>query len=168
MFDDEGVPCRDTIIIKDGILKSYLHNRESAKLFDAEPTGNARAWEYDDEPIIRMRNTCIAPNTHNLDEIIADTREGYLLEGSNSGQADSTGEFMFGVGYAVEIKNGKPGKLFKEVTISGVAFDVLMSVDAVSSEFRWDLGTGYCGKGQSAKVDAGGPYLRCKLTLGGK
>jgi TldD protein len=75
---------------------------------------------------------------------------------------------MFGVGHAVEIKNGKLGKLFKEVTISGVAFDVLMSVDAVSSEFRWDLGTGYCGKGQAAKVDAGGPYLRTKLTLGGK
>ena len=167
-FDDEGVPCQDVTIIENGILKSYLHNRESAVLFGVEPQGNARAWEYDDEPLIRMRNTCIAPGSQNLEEIIADTCDGFLLEGGNSGQADSTGEFMFGVSHAVEIKNGKPGRLFKEVTISGVAFDVLKTVDAVSSEFRWDLGTGYCGKGQAAKVDAGGPYLRCQLTLGGK
>jgi TldD protein len=168
IFDDEGVPCRDVTIIENGILKSYLHNRESAVIFGVEPTGNARAWEYDNEPLIRMRNTCIAPGVQSLAEIIADTKVGFLLEGSNSGQADSTGEFMFGVSHAVEIRNGKLGKLFKEVTISGVAFEVLKTVDAVSSEFRWDLGTGYCGKGQAAKVDAGGPYLRCQLTLGGK
>ena len=37
----------------------------------------------------------------------------------------------------------------------------------MSREFAWDLGSGHCGKGQPAKVDAGGPYLRCTLTLAG-
>jgi len=167
-FDDEGVSCRDVTIIDQGILKSYLHNRESAIVFEVEPAGNGRAWEYDVEPLIRMRNTCLAPGTQSLEEIIADTKSGVLLEGSGSGQADATGEFMFGVGHAVEIKDGKLGKLFREVTISGIAFDVLKSVDAISSEFRWDMGAGYCGKGQYAKVDGGGPYIRCRATLGGK
>ena len=154
-------------IIRDGRLVSYLHNRESAAHFGVAPTGNGRAWEYSDEPLIRMRNTYIEPGTTTLEEMIASTEDGYLLDNPSSGQADSTGEFMFGAGEAWEIKNGKLGKLHREVTLSGMAFEVLGSVDAVSSEFRWDLGSGHCGKGQLAKVDAGGPYLRCKLMLGG-
>ncbi|MCC6277173.1 MAG: TldD/PmbA family protein, partial [Oligoflexia bacterium] len=55
--DDEGVFSKRVDIIKDGKLVSYLHNRESATHFGVEPTGNARAWEFSDEPLIRMRNT---------------------------------------------------------------------------------------------------------------
>ncbi len=167
-FDDEGVPTENTVIIEDGVFKSYLHNRESAAHFGVAPTGNARAWLYHDEPLIRMRNTYISPGTTSFEEMVASTDEGFLLVGAGSGQADATGEFMFGTDYAVEIKNGKLGRKFKEATISGVAFDVLSTVDAVGSEFKWDLGAGYCGKWQPAKVDAGGPYVRCEITLGGR
>jgi TldD protein len=167
-FDDEGVVARNVAIIENGVLVNYLHNRESAAHFGVEPAGNARAWLYSDEPLIRMRNTYMEPGTQSLDEIIASTEHGYLIEGAGSGQADATGEFMFGCSYAIEIRGGKLGRKLKEVTISGVAFDVLSTVDAVSSEFQWDLGSGICGKGQPAKVDAGGPYVRCQVTLGGR
>jgi TldD protein len=167
-FDDEGVPAGKTTVIERGKLVSYLHNRESAAAFGVAPTGNGRAWLYSDEPLIRMTNTYIEPGRQSLEEIIASTEQGYLIVGAGSGQADATGEFMFGSDYAVEIIDGKLGRKFKEVTISGIAFDVLKTVDAVSSEFKWDLGSGYCGKWQPAKVDAGGPYLRCQLTLGGR
>ncbi|MEE9391362.1 MAG: TldD/PmbA family protein [Planctomycetota bacterium] len=165
--DDEGVPTQKTTIIRDGILESYLHNRESAARFGVEPTGNARAWDYSDQPLIRMRNTYLCPGEQTLEEIIASTEDGYLLDGPRNGQADATGEFMFAVQNAVRIKNGKLAELVKGVTISGVAFEVMQTVDAVSKEFRWDLGSGYCGKGQPAKVDAGGPYIRCRALLGG-
>ncbi|MEN9223689.1 MAG: TldD/PmbA family protein, partial [Thermostichus sp. BF3_bins_97] len=46
--DDEGIPTQNTTIIQNGILVSYLHNRETAAHFGVEPTGNARAWEYAD------------------------------------------------------------------------------------------------------------------------
>lgn len=167
-FDDEGVPCKQTCIIENGILKNYLHDRESAQKFGVEPTGNSRAWGYSDEALIRMTNTYLMPGNHSLEEIIASTDDGLLILGAGSGQADATGEFMFGSSCAYEIKKGKKGKMFKEVTLSGIAFDVLKSIDAVSSEFLWDLGSGYCGKGQPAKVDAGGPYVRCKLNVGGR
>ncbi len=165
--DDEGVVAHRTEIIKDGVLRSYLHNRESAAAFGVAPTGNARAWEYSDQPLIRMRNTYMEPGRSSLEEMIADTKSGFLLDGPRNGQADSTGEFMFGVQEARRIRNGKLGELVKGVTISGIAFDVLAGVDAVSDVFRWDLGSGYCGKGQPAKVDAGGPYIRCRAILGG-
>lgn len=166
--DDEGVITARTEIIRQGRLVSYLHNRESAQRFGVRATGNARAWEYSDQPLIRMRNTYLEPGTSTLEEMIATTTDGYLLDGPRNGQADSTGEFMFGVQEARRIKNGKLGDLVKGVTVSGIAFDVLSTVDAVSDTFCWDLGSGYCGKGQPAKVDAGGPYVRCRAVLGGQ
>jgi len=167
-FDDEGVETETTTIIKDGMLVSYLHNRETAAEFGVAPTGNARAWLFNDEPLIRMRNTFLMPGKSSLAEMIAGIDDGYLVEGAGSGQADSNGEFMFGTGYVWRIQNGRKTELLREATLSGIAFDVLQTVDAVSSEFRWDLGTGYCGKGQPAKVDAGGPYIRCKMNVGGR
>ncbi|TGN18571.1 TldD/PmbA family protein [Leptospira idonii] len=166
--DDEGVIPEKTMIIQDGILKSYLHNRETAHRFETAPTGSARAWEYSDVPLIRMRNTFLLPGNSSLEEMIANTKDGYYLDGPKNGQADATGEFMFAVQKAYRIENGKITKLLKGVTVSGLAFDVLQSVDMVSKEFKWDLGSGHCGKGQPAKVDAGGPYVRTKVLLGGK
>jgi TldD protein len=167
-FDDEGVKTENTIIIKDGILNSYLHNRESAAEFGVNPTGNARAWLFNDEPLIRMRNTYLMPGKQKLADMISGIDDGYLIEGAGSGQADSNGEFMFGSSHVWRIKSGKKTELLREATLSGIAFDVLGTVDAVSEEFLWDLGTGHCGKGQPAKVDAGGPYIRCQINVGGR
>jgi TldD protein len=166
--DDEGVPAQRTVIIGNGRLESYLHDRESAARFGVAPTGNSRAWEYADQPLIRMRNTYIAPGTSSLDAMIAEIDDGYLLDKPANGQADSNGEFMFGVREAYRITNGKLGPLLRGVNISGTAFDVLRTVDAVGNEFHWDLGAGHCGKGQLAKVDAGGPWLRCSVLIGGR
>ncbi len=168
LVDDEGVVTRKVIIIENGILKSYLHNRESAAEFGVEPTGNARAFEYSDEPIIRMRNTGIERGKQNLNDMIASVKQGYLLKGAKGGQADANAEFMFAAQEAYQIIDGKIGALLRGVTISGQAFDVMKSVDAVSNDFKWDMGAGYCGKWQYAKVDGGGPYIRCKAIIGGR
>jgi len=166
--DDEGVLAGRTTIIENGILRSYLHDRESAARDGVAPTGNARAFEFDNEPLIRMRNTYIAPGDSDLEEMIASIEDGYVLEGAANGQADSNGEFMFGTREAYRIQNGKKGALLRGVNISGSAFDVLRSVDRVGREFQWDLGSGHCGKGQPAKVDAGGPWISCEVVLGGR
>ena len=168
LIDDEGVITERTVVIEHGILKSYLHNRETAGTFGVRSTGNARAFEYSDEPLIRMRNTYIEPGDKSLEEMISEVQEGYLLKGPRGGQADANAEFMFYVQEAYRIENGKLGELLRGAAISGQAFEVLQSVDAVSTEFRFDLGAGYCGKLQLAKVDAGGGYVRCKAIIGGR
>lgn len=168
LVDDEGVPTQRTVIIRDGVLASYLHDRETAAHFGVEPTGNARAWEYDDEPLIRMRNTYIEPGEATLAEMIAEIEDGYLLDGPANGQADSNGEFMFGTREAYRIEKGVRGPLLRGVNISGSAFDVLRTVSRVGRDFAWDLGSGHCGKGQPAKVDAGGPWLACDVLVGGR
>lgn len=167
IVDDEGVDAGRTAIIEKGILKSFLHNRESAMIFGIEPTGNARAFQYDDEPLIRMRNTFIEPRTDKLEDMIKETKHGYVVKGARNGQADANGEFMFGAEEVYRIENGEVKELMKGASISGNAFEVLRSVDLVGDEFQYDIGTGYCGKYQPAKVDGGGPYIRCVAVIGG-
>jgi TldD protein len=167
MVDDEGIVAAGTVIIKDGILRSFLHNRETALTFGAQPTGNARAFQYSDEPLIRMRNTYVEPRSDKLEEMIKETRHGYLVKGARNGQADANGEFMFGAEEAYLIEKGELGALARGDSISGNAFEVLKSVDMVGDCFHYDIGTGYCGKYQPAKVDGGGPHIRCTAIVGG-
>lgn len=166
--DDEGTPVSRTEIISDGVLKNYLCDRETAAQLGVRPTGNARAFVYSDPPIVRMTNTFIEPREHSLEELLEDVEHGYFLKGAKGGQADANAEFTFGVQEAYLIKQGEITDLLKGVSISGSGFDVLESVDAVTSEFEMCMGSGYCGKLQRAKVDGGGPHIRCTATVGGK
>ena len=166
-LDDEGTIGTDAVLIKDGILVGYMNDRETAEEFNVKPNGNARGWNYSDEPIIRMRNTAILPGKSSLDEMIASVEDGYYLIESGNGQADLTGEFMFSVNCGYEIKNGKLGKALLDTTVSGVAFDMLKTVDMVSSEMEW-VSSGFCGKKQPMAVSMGGPNMRCKIMIGGR
>jgi TldD protein len=167
IVDDEGVAAERTAIIEQGILKSFLHNRESAMIFGTASTGNARAFQYSDEPLIRMRNTYIEPGNDKLNDMIRETNHGYIIKGARNGQADANGEFMFGAEEVYLIENGEVKELLRGASISGNAFEVLQSVDMLGNEFQYDIGTGYCGKYQPAKVDGGGPYVRCIAMIGG-
>ncbi len=163
--DDEGCEAKDAVIIKDGIMTGYMHSKASALKFGVEPTGNARAYRFSDEPLIRMRNTAIARGSDKLADMIASVEDGYFLQNPGNGQADATSEFMFAVTRGREIKNGKLGKALLDTTISGVAFDVLKSVTHVSDDFKW-VCSGMCGKKQPIPVGMGGPALKCTVTIG--
>ena len=166
-LDDEGVIAKDVPIIENGILTHYMNNRETAERFGMEPAGNARAWEFSDEPLIRMRNTLILPGTDKLEDMIASIDDGYYLINSSNGQADLTGEFMFGVSLGYEIKNGKLGKALLDTTVAGTAFEMLKTVDMVSDHLTWSS-SGFCGKKQMMPVGMGGPEMRCRITIGGR
>ena len=165
--DDEGTLCQDAVIIKDGVLKSYMNNLESAQHFGVSPNGNARAYAFSDEPLIRMRNTAIHPGKDKLEDMIASVDKGYYLTRTQNGQADTTGEFMFGITMGYEIVNGKLGRALRDTTISGVAFNMLKTVDMLSDSVSWDF-AGYCGKKQPMAVSMGGPSIRCKVNIGGR
>jgi TldD protein len=165
--DDEGVEARDAVLIDKGVLRSYMHNKESAAHFNVSPTGNARAYGFYDEPLIRMRNTAILPGNDKLADMIASVDDGYYFMRSSNGQADSTSEFMFGVVLGYEIKGGKLGAAVRDTTISGVAFDMLKTITMISDDMSWSCG-GMCGKKQSIPVGMGGPAIKCHINVGGR
>ena len=166
-IDDEGVAAQDAVLIDKGVLTSYMHNKSSAQHFKAEPTGNARAYGFYDEPLIRMRNTAILPGTSKLQDMIAGIDHGYYFLRSSNGQADSTGEFMFGVIMGYEISKGKLGDALRDTTISGVAFDMLKTADMVSDDMFWSP-NGMCGKKKNIPTGMGGPAIRCRINVGGR
>lgn len=165
--DDEGTPATDVVLIERGILRDYMHSRETAQRLGCRPTGNARAFAFSDEPLVRMRNTVILPGTDSLEDMLASVEDGYYLLSTSNGQADSTGEFTFGISMGYEIKKGRLGRAIKNTSISGVAFDMLKTVDMVSAD-RYLESNGMCGKKQSIPVGLGGPALRCRVSVGGR
>ena len=165
--DDEGTEARDVTLIENGILRQFMSSRETAARLGIPATGNARAYTFNDEPLVRMRNTAILPGKSKLEEMIAGVEDGYYLLKTGNGQADSTSEFMFGITLAYEIKNGKLGRAITDTTVSGTAINMLKTVDAVSDDMYWEC-NGYCGKKQPMVVSLGGPALRAQIHIGGE
>lgn len=165
--DDEGVKAEDAVLIENGILTGYMVNRELGAHFGMAPKGNARAFAFNDEPLVRMRNTAVLPGKSSIEEMISSVDDGYYLLDTGNGQADATGEFMFGICMGYEIKHGKLGRAIRDTTVSGVAFDMLKTVDMVSDKVVWGS-SGFCGKKQPMPVGLGGPALRCRITMGGR
>jgi TldD protein len=164
-YDDEGVPTQKTLLIKDGVVTGLMHNRETAQKFNTEPTGNARAENFRVEPIIRMRNTFMAPRDHSLAELVEDIRSGYYFKNFRGGQANLDGTFQVGIQEAYEIVNGEIGDPVRDASISGSTLETLFKVDAVGKDF--ELWPGRCGKGQTAFVCDGGPHIRVKEVIVG-
>ena len=73
---------------------------------------------------------------------------------------------MFSVDEGYEIKNGKLGKAIRETSVSGLAFEMLKTVDMISDDMVWDV-AGFCGKKQRMTTGMGGPALRCDINIGG-
>ena len=165
--DDEGTPCRDVTLIDKGILRGFLTSKETARELGLQPTGNARAYQFSDEPLVRMRNTVIEPGEDSLTDMIEAVDNGYYFKRSTNGQADATSEFMFGIACGYEIVNGKLGRALRDATISGVAFDMLQTVTHVGDELTWMNG-GWCGKKQIIAVGMAGPAIKCRVTVGGR
>jgi TldD protein len=164
-YDDEGVPTQKTLLIKDGVVTGLMHNRETAQKFNAEPTGNARAEDFRVEPIIRMRNTFMAPRDHSLEELVEGIRSGYYFKSFRGGQANLDGTFQVGIQEAYEIVNGEIGEPVRNASISGNTLETLFKVDAVGKDL--ELWPGRCGKGQTAFICDGGPHIRVKEVIVG-
>ncbi len=165
-YDDEGVPAQKTLLIKDGVVAGLMHNRETAAKFNAAPTGNARAEDFRVEPIIRMRNTFMAPRDYSLEELIEGISKGYYFKSFRGGQANIDGTFQVGIQEAYEIVKGEIGEPVRDASISGNTLETLVKVDAAGKDFQ--LWPGRCGKGQTAFICDGGPSIRVKeVTVGG-
>ncbi|HLZ49708.1 MAG TPA: TldD/PmbA family protein [Candidatus Acidoferrum sp.] len=150
-YDDEGVPAQCTDIIKDGQFRGYLSNRETAHLIGLKrSSGTMRTESWNRLPIIRMTNISLKPGTWNLDDLIADTDDGILMETNRSWSIDDRRyQFQFSTEIGWEIKGGKKTRMLKNPSYSGITTEFWNSCDAICSQDYWTLwGTPNCGKGQ--------------------
>jgi TldD protein len=168
--DDEGTPSARTILIEDGVLVGYMHDRQSARLMGLAPTGNGRRQSYAHLPMPRMTNTGMLAGTSNREEMIASTTRGLYCANFGGGQVDITnGKFVFQCTEAYLIENGKITSPVKGATLIGDGPSALTRVTMIGDDFAFDPGIGVCGKaGQGVPVGVGQPSLKITgLTVGG-
>ena len=171
-FDDEGSAVERTALVEDGILRSYLHDRLSAKHYGLErSTGSGRRQSYRYPPLPRMRCTYMENGPHTRDEIIAAVDHGIIAETFTNGQvAIGAGDFTFYVKNGWLIEGGKITAPIKDVNIIGNGPEALRRITMVANDTKIDTGGWTCGKdGQSVPVSQGMPTtLVSHLTVGGE
>jgi TldD protein len=164
--DAEGVRVARTEIIKNGIVNSYLHNRETLASVGHGIPGHARAMPGE-PPLVRMSNTFIETGDASFEEMLAEVRQGILLCGSRGGQVDpGRGVFQFNAEYGYLIKNGEQGEMVRDVSLSGEILSTLHAIGMCGKERL--MSQGYCGKGgQSVPVSDGAPYVLLRNAVVG-
>ena len=153
-WDDEGVPAQSTPVVQNGQFTGYLTSRETASGLNLIPNGSMRAASWNRIPLIRMNNVSLEPGNWNLDDLIADTDDGILMEMNRSWSIDDRRfNFQFGTEIGYEIKKGKLGKALRNCTYTGITPEFWNSCDAVCNEELWTMwGIPNCGKGQPGQI----------------
>jgi TldD protein len=168
--DDEGTPTGRTVLIEDGILVGYMHDRMSARLMGMEPTGNGRRQSFAHMPMPRMTNTYMEGGKDKLADMIASTKRGLYAVNFGGGQVDIVnGKFVFQCTEAYLIEDGKVTAPVKGATLIGDGPAAMSQVEMIGDDFAFDPGVGVCGKaGQGVPVGIGQPSLKIRgLTVGG-
>jgi TldD protein len=167
-YDDEGVAARPVALMKAGVLTGRLHSRRTATEFGEPVTGHCVAEDYRYAPIIRMGCIFIEPREQTKEELLARLGDGLYLCNHMGGQ--TTGEnFTFGAQFGFEVKNGKPGRMLRDINISGNLYATLRNISAVGNDLTLRE-VGGCGKGQTNHRSCNGaPHVLVEsLVVGGR
>ncbi|MBK5934991.1 TldD protein [Rhodovulum imhoffii] len=169
-FDDEGTPSQRTVLIEDGMLASFMQDRQNARLMGTPPTGNGRRESFAHPPMPRMTNTYMLSGPDTPADMVAGLEDGIHAVGFGGGQVDITnGKFVFSCTEAYRVKNGRVIAPVKGATLIGDGPTVLKKIRAIGNDMALDPGVGTCGKaGQWVPVGVGQPSLMIGgLTVGG-
>jgi len=170
-MDDEGTPAQKTVLVENGILTSYLHDKISAKYYGVAPTGNGRRQDFQNYPMPRMRNTYMLGSNATAEDVIKQAGKGIYVEDVSNGQVKiGEGDFAFYVSQGRMIEKGRLTAPIKDVNIMGNGPKMLANITMAANDLEMYLGgAGQCGKnGQGVPVSFGLPTCLVKsLTVGG-
>ena len=137
LFDDEGTPTEALELIKDGTLKSLIHNSMTASYFESESTGHAT----------RGPRSTLGVGLHQLAIKAGDADEKELysgkyllitdLTGMHSGANAISGEFSFGAsGYLCE--DSERLKPVRNITVAGNFYEMLQAISLIGKTPHWN------------------------------
>jgi TldD protein len=168
--DDEGNPTERTVLVEQGVMRTYLHDRISAKHYGVAPTGSGRRESFRHVPMPRMRCTYMENGSSTREEIIESVKFGIVAETFRNGQVQiGAGDYTFYIRNGWLIEDGKITAPIKDCNIIGNGPESLRDITMVANDMKLDTGGWTCGKeGQSVPVSQGMPtVLVSKLTVGG-
>ena len=175
-YDDDGVKTQQWPLVREGILVGLQTNRESAAIIgETASRGCTSANSWRDYPFLRMPNVHVEPGpagSPTPEDIIADTKDGVLIDGRGSYSIDQQRyNGQFGGNAFWEVKNGKKTRMVSNVTYNAITTDFWGNLDAISGKESWRMfGTGGDAKGQPTQTNSishGSPWLRIRKILVG-
>lgn len=173
-YDDDGVRGGRFHVVQNGQHRNWFTTRETASVLGEETESNGcnRSDGYSNIPITRIPNLSLMPGQWKYDELIADTKDGILMEVNKSWSIDQMRlNFQFGCEIGRVIKNGKITGIVKNPNYQGVTPEFWGSCDAICNQDHWDLwGVINCGKGQpgqTAEMSHGGAPTRFRSVMCG-
>jgi len=132
-FDSEGLPTRRTVLIENGILKSYVNNTYTARKLGMASTGNA-SRSLASNPGIGAGNFFLQPGTLTPEEIIGEVKDGlYVTETMGFGVNLVTGDYSQGAA-GLWIENGELAYPVEEITIAGNLKDMYKNITAIGND----------------------------------
>lgn len=151
-FDAEGVAAHRKLVVEGGVLKTLLHNRETANKAGIASTGNASKGGYSSPVGISPYAFCIEAGDMTLDQLFAEAKDGiYIteLKGLHAGANPITGDFSIeSAGF--KITDGKLAEAVKTFTIAGNFFQLLKSISALSDKVEFGVTGGFTNFGAPA------------------
>ena len=173
-YDDDGVKTQEWPLVREGILVGLQTNREMAHLIGEKASrGCTSANSWRDYPFLRMPNVHLdagPAGSPTPEQIIADTKDGVLIDGRGSYSIDQQRyNGQFGGNAFWEVKNGKITRMVSNVTYNAITTDFWANLDAISGKESWRMfGTGGDAKGQPTQTNSithGSPYLRIRRIM---
>ncbi|HKZ94460.1 MAG TPA: TldD/PmbA family protein [Candidatus Bathyarchaeia archaeon] len=131
VFDDEGAPVKENVLIHKGMLKTFVHNTSTAKIFKTETTGNAglvfpSPWNLE-----------LDAGDMSREEMFKDMKRGLYLTNTwytrfqNYAKGDFSTIPRDGI---FLIENGEITQSWKDVRLSDNALQMLNNVAGISKE----------------------------------
>lgn len=132
-FDGEGLPTRRTVVIRNGVLESYLLNTYTARKLGLRSTGNAGRG-LSGATGVEAGNLYIEPGLYSPDEIIKSVSKGFLItELLGFGVNIVTGDYSRSAS-GIWIENGELTFPVQGVTIAGNLKEMLGSIEMIGND----------------------------------
>ena len=151
-FDAEGVAAFRKAVVEGGVLKTLLHNRETAAISGVESTGNASKGGYASPVAISPYAFCLEAGDKTEEELLNLAGNGiYIteLKGLHAGANPITGDFSLeSAGFKIE--NGKLTDAVKSFTIAGNFFELIKNISALSDKVEVAVTGGFTTFGAPA------------------
>jgi PmbA protein len=135
-FDGEGIPTRRTVVIENGVLKSYVLNTYTAKKLGLQTTANASRG-LAGTPGIGPGNYFLQPGARNPQQLIGDVKEGlYVTEFLGMGVNLVTGDYSRGAS-GIWISGGELTYPVEEITVAGNLKDMFLNISEIANDLEF-------------------------------
>jgi len=131
-FDGEGLPTQRTVLIRDGVLDSYLLDSYSGRKLGMPSTHHA---VRDGSGVsVSTTNLMLQPGTASPRDLIASVKNGfYVTELIGFGVNGVTGDYSRGAA-GMWIENGELTYPVEEVTVAGNLLDMFAAVEGIGND----------------------------------